>query len=100
MKEHSCQGKILTSTNLDHLQFFVKGTRPIGVKWLDELLWQTNNTTIPQIIKNSWINDQVEKSQEWISDLLVILKPTQKVNNLISNSQNYKEGQNAIKGAM
>lgn len=55
---------------------------------------------IPQIIKNSWINDQVEKSQEWISDILVILKPTQKVNNLISNSQNYKEGQNAIKGAM
>lgn len=55
---------------------------------------------IPQIIRNSWVNDQVGKSQEWINDLLVILKPTQKVNNLISNSQNYKEGQNTSKGAM
>lgn len=47
--------------------------------------------------KNSWINDQIGKSQEWISDFLVILNPTQKANNLIPNSQNYKEGQNAIK---
>jgi hypothetical protein len=70
------------------------------MKWLDELLWQTNNTLIPQIVKNSWINDQVGKSQEWISDFLVILNPTQKANNLIPNSQNYKEGQNAIKGTM
>ncbi len=70
------------------------------MKWLDELLWQTNNTMILQIIKKLGINDQVGKSQEWINDFLVILKPTQKVNNLISNSQNYKEGQNTIKGAM
>jgi hypothetical protein len=55
---------------------------------------------ILQIIKKLGINDQVGKSQEWINDFLVILKPTQKVNNLISNSQNYKEGQNTIKGAM